>query len=98
MQDPPPFLCSDPSDPSTRGEPFIAAALDLLPAEIAAPKFSTIRGLMVLAHYLGANSRPHSGWIYFGIACRMACDCELSDSSFRLFLAVDQLSLFLQSA
>ncbi|GAA6042218.1 hypothetical protein JCM8097_005098 [Rhodosporidiobolus ruineniae] len=78
LQDPPPFLCSDPSDPSTRGEPFIKAALDLLATEIISPKFSTIRGLMVIAQYLGANCKPHAGWVVFGIACRIAYDFGLT--------------------
>ncbi|GAA6029211.1 hypothetical protein JCM8097_003570 [Rhodosporidiobolus ruineniae] len=66
-----------PSDPSTRGEPFAKAALDLLGDEIASPKFSTIRGLMVISHFVGGNSRPHAGWVLFGIACRMSCDFGL---------------------
>ncbi|GAA6043357.1 hypothetical protein JCM8097_008048 [Rhodosporidiobolus ruineniae] len=78
LQNPLPSLCSDPSDPSTRGEPFLNAAVELLPAEIATPKFSTLRGLMAIGHYLGGNGRPHAGWIYFGICCRMACDFGLT--------------------
>ena len=59
----PPELCSPPHDPSTRGEPFADAALQLLSSEIAAPTFSTIRGLMSLAIYFAGVAKPHQGWV-----------------------------------
>ncbi|GJN94027.1 hypothetical protein Rhopal_007090-T1 [Rhodotorula paludigena] len=75
--DPPPELCTDPSDSSTRGEPFIDAALELLSQEIAAPKFSSICGVMAIANYYGGTARPHRGWIYGGIAHRLVMDFGL---------------------
>ncbi|GAA5912960.1 hypothetical protein JCM6882_008884 [Rhodosporidiobolus microsporus] len=77
VHNPPPALCSDPSDPSTRGEPFAQAALDLLNAELTNPRFSTIQGLMILAKWMSGAKQPHKGWIYAGIANRLCSDFGL---------------------
>ncbi|GAA5842842.1 hypothetical protein JCM9279_004004 [Rhodotorula babjevae] len=77
MHEPPPEICSDPADPSTRGHPFHRAALELLTSEIAAPDFSTIRGLMLLANTLGGIGQPRAGWLYSGVAHGLCVDFGL---------------------
>ncbi|GAA5839804.1 hypothetical protein JCM9279_005172 [Rhodotorula babjevae] len=73
----PPELCSPPHDTASRGEIFANAALELLSTEIAAPTFSTIRGLMSLAIYFAGVAKPHQGWIYAGLAYRICDDFGL---------------------
>ncbi|GJN94031.1 hypothetical protein Rhopal_007094-T1 [Rhodotorula paludigena] len=77
LRNPPPEICDPPSDPNTRGEPFLRAALELVTDELADPKFSTIRGLMVIATYLGGIGRPRTGWLYGGLAQRVCIDFGL---------------------
>ncbi|GAA5940145.1 hypothetical protein JCM3775_007277 [Rhodotorula graminis] len=77
MHDPPPEICANPADPSTRGHPFHRAALELLTSEIAAPDFSTIRGLMIIANFLGGIGQPRAGWLYSGVAHGLCLDFGL---------------------
>ncbi|GAA5895546.1 hypothetical protein JCM8208_005263 [Rhodotorula glutinis] len=77
MHEPPPEICADPADPSTRGFPFYRAALELLTSEIAAPDFSTIRGLLILANLLGGIGQPRAGWLYSGVAHGLCIDFGL---------------------
>ncbi|GAA5839360.1 hypothetical protein JCM11251_003959 [Rhodosporidiobolus azoricus] len=73
----PPELYGNPSDPATRGEPFVDAALELLVDELSSPKLSTIIGLVILASYVGGVNAPRAGWLYAGLACRLCIDFGL---------------------
>ncbi|KAI5475881.1 hypothetical protein MNV49_000763 [Pseudohyphozyma bogoriensis] len=74
---PPPEICSDAHDPETRGVPFLRAALALLTSELARPKLSTIKGLMTIALHLAGVKQLHTGWLYSGLAVRVAQDFGL---------------------
>lgn len=63
VHDAPPELCSDPTNPATRGEPFMQAAFDLIGSELISPRLSTITGLLTLAIFLAGVNRAHSGWV-----------------------------------
>ncbi|KAI5476968.1 hypothetical protein MNV49_006996 [Pseudohyphozyma bogoriensis] len=78
MIDTPAFLCSDPNDPETRGNVFVEAAEKMVVDEIRDPKFSTVRGLLLLSLHLGGTERAHSGWLYSGLAMRLCEDFGLN--------------------
>lgn len=72
-----PRVRTDPSDPHTAGNAFFQTAKELLDTDFEQPSLSTVQALVVMAsreHSCGHDAR---GWVYNGIACRLALDMGL---------------------
>ncbi|KAF4990500.1 hypothetical protein FGRMN_8431 [Fusarium graminum] len=76
-----PELRSDPTDPNTAGEAFAAQAKTMLHHEYEAPTTSTVQAAALLGLYWASIDNEGLGFMYIGMASRMAmnlglhCDC-----------------------
>ncbi|KAI8085762.1 fungal-specific transcription factor domain-containing protein [Gilbertella persicaria] len=69
---------SDPHAPDTAGDIFFERARCLLDEYYDTPRISTIQALLLMAsHQMGAM-KPARGWLYSGMAFRMAQDLGLN--------------------
>ncbi|RDH27426.1 fungal-specific transcription factor domain-domain-containing protein [Aspergillus welwitschiae] len=66
-----------PNDPSTAGDGFSHKARALLFEEIKAPRVSTVVAAAHISLYEMAKDNEPAGWIYLGIAIRMAYNLGL---------------------
>lgn len=71
------ILRSDPSDPSTAGYMFYNLAKMELDHELSNRSLTCIQGLLLLATREAGNGRNSVGWVYSGMASRMALDLGL---------------------
>ncbi|KAM0748701.1 hypothetical protein T439DRAFT_327971 [Meredithblackwellia eburnea MCA 4105] len=78
-------ICSDPNDPSTRGDVYIAWSRNLIDQEWYHPDISTIRALNLLAIYLAGRGLDGPCWMFSGQSLRL---CE----DFGLHLGIHRLS------
>ncbi|KAF2793028.1 hypothetical protein K505DRAFT_245348 [Melanomma pulvis-pyrius CBS 109.77] len=79
---PRPELRTNPDDPNTAGEMFIAPAQAMLHCEYEAPTTSTVQAAALLGLYWAAVDRESLGFMYIGMASRMAMNLGLhSDCS-----------------
>ena len=72
-----PILRSDPSDPSTAGYMFFRRAQEDIHSELTSESLTAIQGLLLLASREAGNGRNSIGWVYSGMAFRMALDLGL---------------------
>ncbi|KAL3419467.1 nitrogen assimilation transcription factor nit-4 [Phlyctema vagabunda] len=63
---------SDPLDPNTAGKNFYVQAKTMLHHEMEAPTTSTVQAACLLALYGAALDSEALGWVYAGMASRMA--------------------------
>lgn len=63
---------TDPTDPQTAGGPFAAQAKAMLHHECVAPTVATVQGTALLGLYSCAINQESLGWMYTGLAVRMA--------------------------
>lgn len=77
-------ICSDPNDPSTRGEVFIDFARSILDHEWKLPRISTLRALACLSLFM-CGKRGYDGvsWLHIGMATRVGENCECFMSRFK---------------
>lgn len=71
------LLRSDPNDPSTAGYRYYAQAKDYLDEEMKQPSLTTVQGLAILASREAGIGMDSRGWIYSGMAFRIALDLGL---------------------
>ncbi|ANB14732.1 Cha4p [Sugiyamaella lignohabitans] len=71
------LLRSDPSDPSTAGYMFFNEARSQIEQELLKRSVTTIQGLLLLASREAGIGRDTVGWVYSGMAFRMAVDLGL---------------------
>ncbi|KAA8911967.1 hypothetical protein TRICI_003653 [Trichomonascus ciferrii] len=71
------ILRSDPSDPSTAGYMFYNLAKSEMDQELSNRSITCIQGLLLLATREAGNGRNSIGWVYSGMASRMALDLGL---------------------
>ncbi|RBR12475.1 uncharacterized protein FIESC28_08599 [Fusarium coffeatum] len=77
-----PELRSDPNDANTAGEAFAAQARTILHHEYEAPTYTTVQAAGLLGLYWASIDNEGLGFIYIGMATRMAmnlglhCDCS----------------------
>lgn len=71
------ILRSDPSDPSTAGYMFYNLAKAEMDQELSNRSLTCIQGLLLLATREAGNGRNSVGWVYSGMASRMALDLGL---------------------
>lgn len=72
-----------PDDSSTAGDHFFQEAKRLIYDEdlLAAPRLSTVQALALMSVREAGCGREARGWVYSGMAFRMACDLGLSFNS-----------------
>ncbi|KIX92443.1 uncharacterized protein Z520_11918, partial [Fonsecaea multimorphosa CBS 102226] len=68
----------DPSDANTAGDLLVAQAKDILSIEIEHPSTSTVAALAVLALREMSVNKETLGWIYIGMAVRVAYNLGLN--------------------
>ncbi|CZT45451.1 probable pathway-specific regulatory protein nit-4 [Rhynchosporium secalis] len=75
-----PKACTDPSDPSTKGDAFFAEAKRLIVEndEYEKPKLTTIQALCLMSVREAGCGREAKGWVYSGMSFRMAQDMGLN--------------------
>ena len=77
-----PELRTDPNDANTAGEAFAAQARTILHHEYEAPTYTTVQAAGLLGLYWASIDNEGLGFIYIGMATRMAmnlglhCDCS----------------------
>jgi hypothetical protein len=77
-----PEIRTDPQDPNTAGEIFLAQARMMLQYESEAPTTRTVQAVLLLALIETARDKEALGFIYCGMATRMALNLGLHvDSS-----------------
>jgi len=75
-------LRTDPTDPNTAGMMLYTQAKTMLHCEFEAPTTSTVQAAGLLSLYSAAMDRESLGWLYVGIASRIAINLGLhSDCS-----------------
>ncbi|OJD36459.1 nitrogen assimilation transcription factor nit-4 [Diplodia corticola] len=70
-------LRTDPSDPNTAGNAFAAEAKQMLLHECDTPTMTTVQATAILSLYGAAVDKEASGWMYCGMAIRMAISLGL---------------------
>ena len=70
-------LRSDASDSSTSGSIFYEKAMSMLIEELTKQSLTTIQGLLLLASREAGIGRDSIGWVFSGMAFRMALDMGL---------------------
>lgn len=75
-----PQACADPDDPATKGDAFFAEAKRLIVEndEYEKPKLTTIQALCLMSVREAGCGREAKGWVYSGMAFRMAQDMGLN--------------------
>ncbi|ESZ97715.1 fungal specific transcription factor domain-containing protein [Sclerotinia borealis F-4128] len=75
-----PKACADPTDPTTKGDAFFAEAKRLIVEndEYEKPKLTTIQALCLMSVREAGAGREGKGWVYSGMAFRMAQDMGLN--------------------
>lgn len=75
-----PAGCADPSDPATKGDAFFAEAKRLIVEndEYEKPRLTTIQALCLMSVREAGCGREAKGWVYSGMAFRMAQDMGLN--------------------
>lgn len=75
-----PRACADPKDPSTKGNAFFAEAKRLIVDndEYEKPRLTTIQALCLMSVREAGCGREAKGWVYSGMAFRMALDMGLN--------------------
>ncbi|KUJ16215.1 uncharacterized protein LY89DRAFT_646684 [Mollisia scopiformis] len=76
--------CADPTDPTTKGDAFFAEAKRLIVDndEYEKPRLATVQALCLMSVREAGCGREAKGWVYSGMAFRMAQDMGLNlDSS-----------------
>jgi hypothetical protein len=75
-----PAGCADPHDPTTKGDAFFAAAKRLIVEndEYEKPRLTTIQALCLMSVREAGCGREAKGWVYSGMAFRMAQDMGLN--------------------
>ncbi|PQE13692.1 fungal specific transcription factor protein [Rutstroemia sp. NJR-2017a BVV2] len=72
--------CADPNDPTTKGDAFFAEAKRLIVEndEYEKPRLTTIQALCLMSVREAGAGREGKGWVYSGMAFRMAQDMGLN--------------------
>ncbi|TVY46191.1 Nitrogen assimilation transcription factor [Lachnellula occidentalis] len=72
--------CSDPNDPTTKGDAFFAEAKRLIVEndEYEKPRLTTIQALCLMSVREAGCGREAKGWVYSGMGFRMAQDMGLN--------------------
>ncbi|RDW80481.1 putative pathway-specific regulatory protein nit-4 [Coleophoma crateriformis] len=75
-----PRACSDPNDPTTKGDAFFAEAKRLIVDndEYEKPRLVTIQALCLMSVREAGCGREAKGWVYSGMSFRMAMDMGLN--------------------
>ena len=75
-----PAGCADPDDPTTKGDAFFAEAKRLIVEndEYEKPRLTTIQALCLMSVREAGCGREAKGWVYSGMAFRMAQDMGLN--------------------
>lgn len=75
-----PRACSDPNDPTTKGDAFFAEAKRLIVEndEYEKPRLVTIQALCLMSVREAGCGREAKGWVYSGMSFRMAMDMGLN--------------------
>lgn len=75
-----PAGCADPNDPATKGDAFFAEAKRLIVEndEYEKPRLTTIQALCLMSVREAGCGREAKGWVYSGMAFRMAQDMGLN--------------------
>jgi hypothetical protein len=75
-----PAGCSDPHDPTTKGDAFFAEAKRLIVEndEYEKPRLTTVQALCLMSVREAGCGREAKGWVYSGMAFRMAQDMGLN--------------------
>lgn len=75
-----PAGCADPNDPTTKGDAFFAEAKRLFVEndEYEKPRLTTIQALCLMSVREAGCGREAKGWVYSGMAFRMAQDMGLN--------------------
>ncbi|KAE8447672.1 Nitrogen assimilation transcription factor nit-4 [Mollisiaceae sp. DMI_Dod_QoI] len=72
--------CADPADPTTKGDAFFAEAKRLIVDndEYEKPRLTTVQALCLMSVREAGCGREAKGWVYSGMAFRMAQDMGLN--------------------
>lgn len=75
-----PFACADSNDSSTKGDHFFAEAKRLIVEndEYEKPRLTTVQALALMSVREAGCGREAKGWVYSGMAFRMALDMGLN--------------------
>ncbi|KAH8809089.1 fungal-specific transcription factor domain-containing protein [Xylogone sp. PMI_703] len=75
-----PQACADPNDPTTKGDHFFAEAKRLIVEndEYERPRLVTVQALCLMSVREAGCGREAKGWVYSGMAFRMAQDMGLN--------------------
>ncbi|KAK0388991.1 hypothetical protein NLU13_2568 [Sarocladium strictum] len=76
-----PEIRSDPGDPNTAGDAFAQAAKRLFLSECEKPTVTTVQAAGLLAIRWMAENKEPAGWLYTGMATRMAYNIGLNVDS-----------------
>ncbi|KAK4046074.1 hypothetical protein OIV83_006379 [Microbotryomycetes sp. JL201] len=87
-----PELCSDPNDPSTRGDVFISWARYMIDQEWYHPDVSTVRALACLTVYLAGRGLDGPAYMYTGQAMKLAEDFGMQLGMHRLTIGAAEIS------
>ncbi|KAJ4243815.1 hypothetical protein NW762_014692 [Fusarium torreyae] len=69
--------CKHPELPTPLSSFFANRAKSLLDSELERPRLSTVQGLAILSTHEGGATRDSRGWLYSGMAMRLAFDLGL---------------------
>lgn len=75
-------LRTDPSDPTSAGEVYYLRCRELIDDETLRPSLSTVQACLILGSREGGLNRLSRGWLYAGMAFRIALDLGLNVSRF----------------
>jgi hypothetical protein len=75
-----PMACSDPNDPTTKGDAFFQEAKRLIVEndEYEKPRLTTVQALALMSVREAGCGREAKGWVYSGMSFRMAQDLGLN--------------------